>query len=157
MGAGDAAVRLEVVPISREEAFAFVEAHHRHRPALPSWKFGCAVADDQGTVRGVVVVGRPVARHLDDGWTLEVTRLCTDGARNACSMLYQAAWRASRALGYRRLITYIRADERGTSLVAAGWRLVGQACAGGKTWSRPSRPRVEVNSRQRGWLWERRA
>lgn len=89
----------------------------------------------------MVIVGRPVSRHLDDGWTAEVTRLCTDGSRNACSLLYAAAWRACRAMGYQRLITYILDSEPGTSLRAAGWTVVGQTKA--QSWSRPSRARLD--------------
>lgn len=87
-------------------------------------KFCVALADDSGETHGVAIVGRPVARGLDDGWTLEVTRTCTDGTKNANSMLYGAAWRAARALGYRRLVTYTLVEESGTSLRAAGWKTV---------------------------------
>lgn len=89
------------------------------------------------------MIGRPVARHYDDGTTLEVNRTCTDGTPNANSMLYGAAWRAAKALGYRRLITYTRADESGASLKAAGWKVVAQRSAN-KGWNCPSRPRVDT-------------
>ena len=103
---------------------------------------------------GVVIAGRPVARHLDDGWTLEVTRLCTDGTANACSKLYAAAGRAARALGYTRLITYTLPAEGGASLRAAGWRLVGQR--GGGNWNRARRPRRDTPEALRvpKLLWE---
>jgi len=97
-------------------------------------------------------VGRPVARRSDDGWTLEVTRLCTDGAPNACSFLYAAAWRATRALGYRKLITFTLPSEGGASLRAAGWRLVGSTP--GRSWSVPSRPRVDKHPLQTKLRWE---
>jgi hypothetical protein len=113
--------------------------------------FAVAVADESG-VRGVAIVGRPVARLLADDFTAEVTRLCTDGARNACSMLYGAAWRAARALGYRRLVTYTLPEEGGSSLRAAGWRLVGEA--GGGSWSRVARARVDTHPTQRKLRWE---
>jgi len=71
-----------------------------------------------------VIVGRPVARHRDDGFTAEVTRLCTDGTKNACSKLYAAAWRAARAMGYRQIGTYILESEEGTSLKTAGWKVL---------------------------------
>ena len=100
----------------------------------------------------MAIVGRPVARHLDDGMTLEVTRCCTDGARNGCSKLYGAAWRATRALGYRRLLTYILASEAGASLRASGWHLVG--IRGGGSWNCPSRPRVETPNQGHKLLWE---
>lgn len=107
---------------------------------------------DGETVVGVCVIGQPVSRMLDDGWTLEVLRSCTDGTKNVNSMLYGAAWRAAKALGYRRLVTYTLPSEGGVSLKAAGWRLVGQA--GGGTWSRPSRPRVDLHPTQVKLRWE---
>ena len=106
---------LTITPISLAEANAFVHEYHRHHDPVPGAKFCIACSDDSG-VRGVAIVGRPVARMLDDGWTLEVNRCCTDGARNACSILYGAAWRAARALGYRKLITYTLPEEGGASL-----------------------------------------
>jgi hypothetical protein len=90
----------------------------------------------------VAIVGRPVARHLDDGLTLEVTRVATDSTKNACSLLYAAAWRAAKALGYRRLVTYTQAGESGASLRAAGWHLVAHLPPA-PSWSRPSRPRTD--------------
>lgn len=103
---------LEIVPISLDEANAFVSDHHRHHAAVVGHKFSVAVSDGEHIV-GVAIISRPVARHFDTGWTLEVSRCCTDGTRNACSALYGAAWRAAKALGYRRLITYTLRDELG--------------------------------------------
>ena len=143
---------LTVTPINLEEANAFVVAHHRHHKPVPGAKFALAVSDDDGNVRGVAIVGRPVARMSDNGWTLEVNRCCTDGARNACSMLYGSAWRAARALGYRRLVTYTLPEEGGASLRAAGWKLLGQA--GGGSWDRKSRPRVDTAPTQQKLAWE---
>lgn len=144
---------LTVTPIGLDEANAFVAFHHRHHRPVPGAKFCVAVSDGQ-TVRGVAIVGRPVARMTDDGWTLEVNRCCTDGARNACSMLYGAAWRAAKALGFKRLITYTLPEEGGASLRAAGWRLVG--LRGGGNWNVPSRPRVDTAEVLQGQktLWE---
>lgn len=135
------AERLAVVPITFAEASAFVVLHHRHHSPSQGHKFSLAVADDTGTVRGVANVGRPVSKQVDDGWTLEVTRVATDGVKNGCSMLYGACWRAARALGYRKLVTYTLASEPGTSLRAAGWRLIGTAEL--PNWKRRGRPRVE--------------
>lgn len=132
---------LEICPITLKEANAFVEQHHRHHGPTVGHKFSIGLSDGEKIV-GVAIVGRPVSRHLDDGWTLEVNRLCTDGTRNACSMLYAAAWRAARAMGYRKLITYILDSESGTSLRAAGWRCVGQA--GGLRWTGKRRPEVDL-------------
>lgn len=127
-------------PCTLAEAQKFVRIHHRHHGPSLGGLFAVAVAkDEELPICGVAMIGRPVARMLQDGFTAEVTRLCTDGTRNACSMLYGAAWRAARALGYRRLVTYILGTEKGTSLIAAGWHLIGEA--GGGSWSVPSRPR----------------
>jgi hypothetical protein len=143
---------LRIVPVTLREANAFVVEHHRHHDPARGCRFVLGVADDANQVRGVAIVGRPVSRHLDDGWTLEVNRCCTDGAKNACSMLYAASWRAARALGYRKLITYTLPEEGGASLRAAGWRLIGEA--GGGEWSRKSRPRVDTHPTQFKLKWE---
>lgn len=140
------AERLSVVPISFSEASVFVKRVHRHHPSPVGHKFSIAVSDEEGVVRGVAVVGRPVARGADNGWTLEVTRVATDGAKNACSMLYGAAWRAAKALGYRKLITYTLQSEPGTSLRAAGWRVVAETKGG--SWDCASRPRVDKHPLQ---------
>jgi hypothetical protein len=133
--------RLAIVPCNHKAANAFIRLHHRHHLPPQGYVFTLAVADASGQVRGVATVGRPVARHLQDGLTLEVTRVATDGCPNACSALYGAAWRAARALGYRRLVTYTLLSEPGTSLRAAGWRVVGESPGG--SWSKPSRPRED--------------
>lgn len=145
-------LRLTIVPSNLEEANAFVERHHRHHGKVVGYRFALAVADETSEVHGVAIVGRPVARLLDDGWTLEVTRLATDGTEHAPSKLYAACWRAARAMGYRRLITYILDTEPGTSLKAAGWKLLGEA--GGGTWNHKARPRVDRHPTQGKLLWE---
>jgi len=137
-------------PITLLEANDFVERLHRHHNPVPGCKF-CIAVSDGNTVRGVAIVGRPVARHLDDGWTLEVNRCCTDGAKNACSMLYGATWRATKALGYKRLYTYTLPQEGGSSLRAAGWKLLGEA--GGGNWNSKIRPRVDTEHQQRKLKW----
>lgn len=142
---------LEIVPISLKDAFVFVNNHHRHHAAPRFGLFAVAVAAS-GEVCGVAIVGRPVARMLCDGWTAEVVRLATDGHRNACSKLYAASWRAARAMGYRRLITYTLQSEPGESLRGAGWRCVGEA--GGGSWSRKDRPRIDKHPTQVKLRWE---
>lgn len=145
---------LRIVPITQQDAKAFVaEWHRHHRPPLGS-VFQVAVADDDDVLRGVAMVGRPVAREYDNGLTLEVNRTATDGTPNANSMLYGAAWRAARALGYRRLITYTQHEEGGGSLRAAGWRVVGERPPR-RGWSTPSRPRRDRGvDRMPRTLWE---
>lgn len=142
---------LELQPIDFDEACEFIRLHHRHHKPNQGHKFSVAVNDGEKIV-GVAVVGRPVNRTLDDGWTLEVTRLCSDGTRNACSKLYRAAWDAARAMGYKKVITYILDSENGASLKAAGYRLVGKA--GGGSWSRKSRPRVDTHPLQMKFRFE---
>jgi len=146
-----AQAKLQVVPCNLDEAKAFVSQHHRHHRPPVGHKFSLAVADEAGKVRAVCIVGRPVARMLDDVMTLELTRLASDGCPNACSCLYGAAWRATKALGYGRLITYILDTEPGTTLKAAGWLCVGKR--GGGSWSCPSRPRVDKHPTQAKFLW----
>ena len=131
---------IELQPITFAEACEFIRQHHRHHPPPAGHKFSIAVNDGEKIV-GVITVGRPVARLLDNGWTAEVTRCCTNGHKNTASMLYAAAWRTARALGYKRLITYTLIKEPGTSLRAAGFKELYKTK--GDTWDRPGRPRVD--------------
>lgn len=142
---------LELQPITLAEAREYVKLHHRHHVPPVGHRFSVAVNDGDKIV-GVLIAGRPVARHLDDGWTLEVTRCCTNGHRNAPSMLYGTARRAAWALGYKKIITYTLASETGVSLKAAGYKLIGER--GGGKWSRPSRPRVDKHPTGQKLLWE---
>ncbi len=113
------------------------------------FSLGCAF---EGAIVGVAIIGRPVARELQDGATLEVTRLCTDGTPHVASFLWGACRRAAFALGYTRLGTYILKTETGTSLKAAGWRIVGETRA--QSWHRGSRPRVDKHPTQEKLRWE---
>ncbi len=142
---------LKITPITLAEACEFISQYHRNHAPPVGHKFSIAVSDGD-IVRGVATIGRPVSRHLDNGWTLEVNRVCTDGAKNACSMLYGAAWRATKAMGYRKLITYTLPTESGASLRGAGWKCIGEA--GGGNWSCKSRPRVETQHQQQKLKWE---
>jgi hypothetical protein len=116
---------MNIVPITLREAKAFILQHHRHNKPPRGWKFGVGLSAGDKLV-GVATAGRPVAKEIQkrEPLTLEVNRTCTDGTRNANSMLYGAVWRAARAMGYRRAITYTQADECGASLRAAGFRKV---------------------------------
>ena len=113
-------MNLRIVPITFRQACAFIDAHHRHHRPPQGMRFAIGVTAKHSLV-GVATVGRPVARHLNDGATAEVTRVATDGTRNANSMLYAACWRAARAMGYRRLVTYTQSTETGASLRACGF------------------------------------
>ena len=144
---------LELQPITYREACRFIEQYHRHHKPPQGHKFSIGLNDGEKIV-GVITIGRPVARHLDNGWTAEVTRCCTDGTKNACSKLYAAAWRAARAMGYKRLITYILGTEDGTTLVAAGFKIVGKTSGG--TWSRQDRLRIDTHPIGEKTLFEQR-
>lgn len=124
---------LQIVPVELKQANQFIAAHHRHHKPVQGHRFSIGVCDETGLLRGVVTVGRPVARlggHPQK--VLEVTRLCTDGSPNACSMLYSAAARVGKHLGYERIQTYILESELGSSLKASGW--VNEGAAGGGQW-----------------------
>jgi hypothetical protein len=123
---------VEIRPITFRQASDFINAHHRHHKATIGCKFCIGVFDNEQMV-GVAVCGRPVSRYLDDGVTCEINRLCTDGTRNACSMLYGACCRVAKAMGYKRCITYILASENGASLKASNF--VCEGIAGGTHWT----------------------
>lgn len=127
-------VKLYVVPVELKEANAFIAALHRHHKPVVGHRFSLGCMDDRGVLRGAAICGRPVARMVDQRNVLEVTRLCTDGTKNACSILYAAAARAAQAIGYRKTQTYVLDSEPGTSLLAAGW--VDEGEAGGGDWNR---------------------
>lgn len=129
---------LTLRPITLRDANAFVLHHHRHHKPTVGHKFSISVQTN-GQLVGVAICGRPVSRVLDDGYTLEVNRVCTDGTKNACSMLYGAAVRAAKAMGYHKVITYILDSESGTSLKASGFTCDGPA--GGLEWTGARKPK----------------
>jgi hypothetical protein len=144
---------LSLQPITLKEASAFIRKHHSHHIPPRGWKFGVSVCDGDDVV-GVATVGRPVSRVIQarEPFTVEVTRCCTDRTKHVASMLYAACWRAAKALGYRRLITYTGAHEIGTCLKAAGYRVVYETEGG--SWDCPSRPRTDKHPTQPKLLWE---
>ncbi len=146
---------LYLVPITRKDAQECVRRWHRHNPPPVGdiFRVGAAV---NGVLVAVGMAGRPVARAYDDGVTVEVTRVASDGTRNATSMLYAALTRAAFALGYTRVITYTQGNESGSSLRAAGWKQIASRPAR-KGWSSKSRPREDAmyQSTER-LLWETR-
>lgn len=129
---------LTIRPITLRDANAYVAAHHRHNQPTNGHKWSLALYDGE-RLCGVAIAGQPIARKLDDGMTIEVRRLCTDGTKDACSKLYGACARVAREMGYRKIITYTLVSEPGTSLRASGWKNCGEA--GGLSWNMPSRPR----------------
>ena len=133
---------LWAVPMELKEANEYVTQIHRHHQPVHRDKFRIGCADENG-IHGVVQVGRPVNRNLDDGLTLEVVRLCTDGTRNACSFLYSRAARIAKEMGYKKIITYILQSEEGTSLKASGWTFDGETRGG--SWDTPSRRRTVID------------
>ena len=143
---------LTVKPMSLADANRFVAEHHRHHKPVRGHKFslGCMA---NGRLAGVAIVGRPVSRYLDDGLTLEVNRLCTDGTKNACSFLYGAAARAAKVMGYRKIITDILDRESGVSVRAAGWQCAG--LAGGREWTGKRRPPEPLYPAQMKYRYEK--
>ena len=137
---------MKLTPVTFRVACDFVNNIHRHHSSPRGHKFSIGLVDDDENLIGVAMVGRPVARGLDDGYTAEVIRLATDGTKNSCSMLYGAAWRAARGMGYTKIVTYILKSEPGVTLRAAGWKYSGDVK--GRTWSCPSRPRVDKSEVQ---------
>lgn len=140
---------MRVIPLTLKSANDYVEAHHRHHPKVRGCKFCIGVVADD-TLCGVAICGRPVSRRLDDGETLEINRLCTTGYKNACSTLYGACVRIARAMGYRKVITYILASENGASLKASNFICEGEA--GGEIWT-GSRKRDNGVPREKKTRW----
>lgn len=143
-------MRLKVIEIDRSDAAQYVARWHRHLPPSLRCQVAFAALDPDGWVRGVITIGRPVSRVLQERGYCEATRCATDGARNACSCLYGAARRWAAAQG-KPICTYTRTDEPGTSLRAAGWRAVATTRA--RQWSAPSRPR-RANEQIAKTRWE---
>lgn len=141
---------LELTPVTLKEANGFVQKYHRHHKPSVGHKFSIGVRKD-GEMVGVAICGRPVSRHYDDGYTLEINRLCTDGTYNACSILYGAAYRAAKAMGYKRVITYILESESGVSLKASGYQCEGKA--GGLEWNGDRKPKEEIYPREMKTRW----
>jgi hypothetical protein len=143
---------LFIIPLGLAESNLFVQKMHRHQSSVRGCKFCIGVSDGEGQLRGVAIAGRPVSRHLDDRKTLEVTRCCTDGVQNGCSILYASIARIARQMGYEKIITYTLASESGTSLRASGWSCAG--IRGGGKWSRASRPRTDNHPMEKKLLWQ---
>ena len=125
-------IKMEIRPITFKQACDFVSQHHRHHKPSIGCKFCIGLYDNEKLV-GCAICGRPVSRYLDDGLTCEITRLCTDGTRNACSMLYGACCRVAKEMGYKRIYTYTLESENGASLKASHFVCEGKA--GGTHWT----------------------
>jgi hypothetical protein len=150
-------VRLHVRPISIKQAMKFNGERHRHLPLVTGGLWATSVVDDLGALRGVAIVGNP-ARLAMDGWTCEVLRCATDGAPNACSLLYSTCRRAAQTLGYRRCLTKTRTGELGTSLLALGLTPFGMTRGGEHSRkSRPRRPAVDPRPKTQWDLLQRHA
>ena len=132
------ATKINAIPLELAAANEFVANLHRHHDPVYRDKFRVGALVD-GKLVGVVQVGRPVSRYLDNGENIEVVRLCTDGTKNVCSFLYAKAARIAKEMGYKKIITYILESESGASLKAAGWKQ--ETVTNGGTWNRKSRPR----------------
>lgn len=133
---------MKIIPITLKEANAFIEKYHRHHSTVRGCRFAIGLKNNE-TICGVAVCGRPVSRHLDDGVTIEINRLATDGTKNACSMLYGACCRVAREMGYERAVTYILETENGASLRASNFIYDGDTRA--ESWNRKKRERIDVS------------
>jgi len=122
-----------IKPITLAEANYYVDKNHRHHRATVGGKFAISCWNNEIMV-GVAICGRPVSRYLDNGEILEINRVCTDGTKNACSMLYGACCRIAKEMGYKKVITYILTSESGTSLIASSFILEKEK-AGGTHWT----------------------
>jgi hypothetical protein len=123
---------MRIVPITFAYAKQFIKEYHRHNPNVIGCKFCIGLQGDDGIV-GVAVCGRPVSRFLDDGLTIEINRVCTNGVANGCSMLYGACCRIAKEMGYKRAITYTLQSETGSSVKASNFVCDGEA--GGTHWT----------------------
>lgn len=144
---------MKLIPITQRAAFAWIKSTHRHLSPPRGDIIRVALVDNDGVIRCVGTAGRPSARMLQDGTTLEITRIASDGYPNACSVVYGALRRAGQALGYTRFVTYTLPGENGASLRASGWQQAGTT-AGGE-WTRPSRGRepVEQSAPKTRWVY----
>ena len=133
--------KFTTVPLSLREAQQYIDENHRHHRASARDKFRIGIADRSGKLIGVAQCGKPINRNLDDGRTLEVLRLCTDGTKDACSFLYAKCARIAKEMGYQKIITYILESEPGISLKASGWILENNSCGGG-TWENSTRAKM---------------
>lgn len=124
---------MRIAPISFKSASNYINTYHRHHRATVGCKFCVSVVDESELVHGVAVCGRPVGRFLDDGYTLEINRVCSDGTPNVCSMLYGACCRIAKQMGYRKVVTYTLQSEDGASLKASNFTFDG--IAGGTHWT----------------------
>lgn len=132
---------MRIVPVTQGDARRFVGQHHRHNlPPQFGALFSVGIANGDAELRGIAMAGRPVARALNDGTTIEIWRTCTLGDPNANSMLYGAICRAAKALGWDRAVTYTLAEESGASLKASGF-VIDAELEPRDSWWTPSRPR----------------
>lgn len=147
---------MKLKPISFKDAAEYTHKYHRHSKYIHGWKFGVSIVDDNDEIIGVAVAGRPVSRILDDGYTLEILRICTNtDEKNVVSKLVSSMVRAGKALGYTKIITYTRIDETGTSLLACGFRSCKDDMVVRKrSWNTPSRKRTDRSEVIERIRWE---
>jgi hypothetical protein len=130
---------LRIIPLELNEANDLVSRWHRHHKPTVGHRFSIGVVNDAGEIVGAAIIGRPVARLTDYRSVLEVTRLVTNGTKNACSILYAAAARIAREMGYEKIQTFILDEETGISVQAAGWTQEGVTVAGDRWTNRAGR------------------
>lgn len=143
---------MRLAPITLKAALKQVRAWHRHLPELQGGMFAVQVVNADGVCLGVGIAGNPPRVWQGQG-RLVISRVATEGAENACSMIYGALARAAKALGYREVWTYTLPDEPGTSLRAAGFVDAGMTRGG--EWARPSRARAPARRPEAKRRWVR--
>ena len=149
---------MKIKPYTLRAANEFIRKHHRHSKVVVGCKFSIAAINEEDQVIGVAIVGRPVARRLDDGYVGEIVRTCTAGVKNVNSFLYGACARIWKEMGGTKIITYTLETESGISLKAAGYTHQGttKSFAEGTGWTtrknREWQPRVHSVQKHR---WEK--
>lgn len=142
---------LQIRPIHLKEAKDYIKKYHRHNIPPVGGKFAISCFDGD-KMCGVAICGRPTARKIDNGTTLEIYRNCTDGTYNACSKLYGACCRIAKNMGYQKVITYTLESENGASLKASNFNYCGQA--GGIAWTGERRRDYYISPEEMKNRWE---
>lgn len=145
---------LTIKPVSLQESNEFIEQYHNTHKRIYGFKFGVGIVNEDNKLIGVATAGRPVSRHLDDGYTIEITRVCTNHSeKNMSSRLIGALSRASKALGYKKIISYTLVEEEGISFKASNFSPVHTTKA--ETWNRDKRKRIDKAPIGKKIRWEK--
>lgn len=141
---------MRVIPLTLKQANELIVRWHRHHKPVVGHRFSLGLLDGD-ELKGAAIVGRPVSREIPQYEVAEVTRLVTDGTKNACSLLYGACARVAKEMGFRKIQTYILASEPGTSLKASGWKMEAETDGGNwnHSWRKGRREDQPMSPKQR--------